>query len=154
MSRYIFVSNWEFNVRVDKIWDELTHPEYWPEWWKYVKTAEKIKSGDKNGVGEIWRYDWSSRLPYNLCFEMETIKINEPYYIEGLAKGDLSGSGKWLLSETSNITNVKYEWNVETNKYWMKILSPFAASLFKWNHDEVMKAGHSGLKQYLTGKNS
>jgi hypothetical protein len=32
---------------------------------------------------------------------------------------------------------------------WMNLLAPFAAPVFGWNHDRLMKAGGEGLAQRL-----
>ena len=152
MSSYRFITNWEFDYNIEIIWDELTHPETWPCWWKYVENTTLVKSGDQDGVGSIWRYDWTSRLPYSLSFEIETIKINKSNYIEGISRGDLEGSGKWFLDNDLSMTRVKYEWTVETSKFWMRLFAPIARPLFEWNHDEVMKHGEIGLKSYLAKK--
>ena len=152
MHGYKFITNWKFNTDIEKVWDEITNPEDWSIWWKYVEQTTLIKPGNSDGTGSIWKYKWSSRLPYSLSFNVETIKVDKPYFIEGVANGDLQGVGKWYLESDGNNTRVKYEWMVETNKFWMKLLAPIARPIFEWNHDAVMKQGEIGLKNYLLRK--
>jgi len=42
---------------------------------------------DESGVGSIHRYTWKSKLPYRLSFDMETIRIEPPRLLEGIATG-------------------------------------------------------------------
>jgi len=62
---------------------------------------------------------------------METIRIEPPLLLEGIAIGELQGRGLWQLSTENNETGVRYDWNVETTKRWMNLLSPIARPLFE-----------------------
>lgn len=64
MAEYSFVTDWEFEAPIESVWYEISHPELWPSWWKYVKSAREIEPGDKNGVGSLWEYSWSTKLLY------------------------------------------------------------------------------------------
>ena len=80
---------------------------------------------------------------------METIRIEPPLLLEGTAIGELQGHGRWQLSTADTETIVRYDWNVETNKWWMNLLAPIARSLFEWNHNVVMNWGAKGLEERL-----
>ena len=68
---------------------------------------------------------------------------------EGTALGELSGTGLWQLSSEGEITTARYDWQVETTKRWMNLLTPIARPIFKWNHDLVMGWGAEGLAKEL-----
>jgi hypothetical protein len=108
-----------------------------------------MRKGDERGVGSIHRYTWKSKLPYRLSFDMETIRIEPPQLLEGIAIGELQGRGLWQLSSEGAETIVRYDWNVETTKRWMNLLSPIARPLFEWNHNVVMGWGAAGLQKRL-----
>ena len=108
-----------------------------------------MRKGDERGVGSIHRYTWKSKLPYRLSFDMETVRIEPPLLLEGVAIGELQGRGLWQLSTEGNETIVRYDWNVETTKRWMNFLAPIARPLFEWNHNVVMNWGAEGLKKRL-----
>jgi len=55
----------------------------------------------------------------------------------------------WQLSAEGDETVVRYDWNVETTKQWMNLISPIARPLFKWNHNVVMSWGAKGLEKRL-----
>src|SRR6185295_16169693 len=120
MADYEFVTLWEFNAPVDRVWDEIYHAERWPQWWKAVEAVDLIAPGDDSGIGAVRRYTWRGVLPYRLRFEMRTTRIEPCARLEGVAFGELSGKGCWLFSEANSRTHVRYEWKVETSRRWMQ----------------------------------
>jgi hypothetical protein len=51
--------------------------------------------------------------------------------------------------DRTGATIVRYDWNVETTKRWMNLLTPIARPLFEWNHNVVMNWGAEGLAKRL-----
>ncbi len=149
MSSYRFVTRWRFEAPVEKVWDEIYHPEHWPRWWKAVKAVDLLQQGDAQGLGTVRRYTWKGALPYSLSFDMRTSRIERLSRLEGVATGELSGKGCWTFSTEGTATLVRYDWEVETTKAWMRLLSPVARPLFEWNHDMVMRWGFEGLNRRL-----
>ena len=149
MTNYRFVTRWRFEAPVEKVWDEIYHPERWPQWWKAVKAVDLVRQGDAQGLGTVRRYTWRGALPYTLSFDMRTSKVEFLSRLEGVATGELSGNGCWMFSVEKTATLVRYDWEVETTKAWMRILSPVARPLFEWNHDTVMRWGLDGLNRRL-----
>jgi len=154
MARYEFVTQWEFNAAIDRVWDEIFHSERWPEWWKAVEAVEPIAPGDESGVGAVRKYTWRGVLPYRLSFEMTTTRVERCVLLEGAASGELSGEGCWHFASHASKTQVRYDWKVETSKRWMQFLRPVARPLFEWNHDVVMRWGFEGLKQRLGSRDT
>lgn len=148
-AHYALATEWLIAAPVDRVFDALAEPQRWPQWWRYVKSVESIAAGDADGIGAVWRYTWSSRLPYRLAFDMTTTDAHRPDRIEGRASGELTGVGRWHLAREGDVTRVRYDWIVTTTKRWMKSLSPLLAPLFAWNHDQVMAAGARGLASHL-----
>jgi hypothetical protein len=149
-SEYKFVTRWVIQAPQERVWNELMSPEEWQTWWRGVERVELLRPGhDALGQGAVRRYTWRSRLPYRLTFVMETTRIEPQMLIEGKASGELEGSGCWRLSHDNGVTHVQYNWNVVTNKWWMKWLAPVARPLFEWNHDVIMDWGRQGLVRRL-----
>jgi hypothetical protein len=69
--------------------------------------------------------------------------------MEGQAQGELVGSGIWRLRQVGDVTDVRYDWEVRTTKFWMNLLAPLARPIFAWNHEGVMQAGEDGLRRIL-----
>ena len=149
MSAYNFITIWRVAAPIDNVWNEIYHASEWPTWWRGVESVVELRKGDDNGVGSVHRYTWKSKLPYRLAFDMETIRIEPPFVLEGIAKGELQGHGLWQLSTEGSETVVRYDWSVETTKLWMNLLSPVARSLFEWTHNVVMSWGAQGLARRL-----
>ena len=149
MKDYKFVTIWRVRAPIESVWNEIYHSLDWPTWWNGVEDVSEVSKGDENGVGSIHRYTWKSKLPYRLSFDMKTIRIEPPVLLEGVAFGELQGRGLWQLSTEGSETVVRYDWDVETTKRWMNLLSPIARPLFEWNHNVVMSWGAQGLAQRL-----
>jgi hypothetical protein len=149
MRAYEFVTIWRVQAPLETVWNEIYHTEAWPTWWKGVESVEEIRKGDESGVGSVHRYTWKSKLPYRLSFEMETVRVEPPVLMEGIASGELAGRGLWQLSSAGSETIARYDWKVETTKRWMNLLAPVARPVFKWNHNVVMSWGAEGLAKRL-----
>jgi hypothetical protein len=149
MNTYEFVTIWHVKAPIEKVWNEIYHSTDWPTWWRGVENVLETRKGDESGVGSIHRYTWKSKLPYRLRFDMQTIRIEPPQLLEGIAVGELQGRGLWQLSTEGSETIVRYDWTVVTTKRWMNLLAPIARPLFEWNHNVVMNWGAKGLEKRL-----
>lgn len=151
MPAYAFVTHWSFAASIERVWYEITHPLNWPEWWPGVERVEKIRPGiDDDGLGSIHRSTWRSALPYRLTFESESIRVERFRLYEIRASGQLAGNGVWSFEEMNGQTLVRYDWNVDANKLWMKALSPVLKPIFRWNHDVIMRWGGTGLANRIS----
>ena len=117
-----------------------------------MHAVEELRKGDASGVGAIRRYTWASRLPYQLTFEMRSTIVDRPHRLEGEAIGELTGTGRWTLSEFGSGTQVRYDWEVATTRPWMNALAPLLAPAFRWNHGQVMAEGGRGLAAHLDAR--
>ena len=153
MAAYSFLTTWLLECERDRVWAAIHDSEAWPSWWRGVERVVEITPGDEDGIGQVNRYSWRSKLPYELEFEMRTTRVDRPRLLEGRAEGELTGTGRWRLLEQEEsdtaVTAVIYEWNVATTRRWMNLLSPLARPVFEWNHDWVMRNGGEGLSRLL-----
>ena len=97
MPEYSFLTTWCLEAPREPVWDAIWDSEKWPQWWRGVTAAEKLADGDEDGVGQVGRYSWRSKLPYDLDFTMTTTRVEPPYLLEGEASGELAGTGRWRL---------------------------------------------------------
>ena len=148
MSEYSFLTTWVLDAPATDVWNAIYAPERWPEWWPGVVAVEKLADGENGGVGSVHRHTWRSLLPYEVRFEIRTTRVELPHVIEGEARGELAGRGRWRFFE-HDVTVVTYEWNVRTTRPWMNALAPVARPVFEWNHDYVMRRGGEGLARLL-----
>jgi uncharacterized protein YndB with AHSA1/START domain len=151
---YVFVTEWEFDASVEAVWKEIHDVDAWPTWWRGVVAVDVLEPGDRAGIGSYRRMTWKSLLPYSLVFAMRTTRIEPPHAIEGNADGELRGSGKWTLTPAGARTRVRYDWQVEATRPWMRALGPIARPVFAWNHDVIMRWGFEGLKARLAAQSA
>lgn len=150
MSDYQFVSVWNLDAPVEKVWDAIHEADKWPEWWRGVLKSVELKKGDGDGVGSVRRTTWKSALPYKLEFDSEIVRLERHRLIEARAFGELDGVGLWqFFPESDTATRVQYDWTVKTTKAWMNVLAPVARPFFRWNHDVIMRWGEEGLRKHL-----
>jgi len=147
--QFNLVTEWRFSATVDRVWAELMRPDDWPQWWKAVKRVQTLAEGDADGVGAVRRLTWGSALPYELTFDMRSTRIEPMTVIEGRASGELDGTGRWTIRPDGQGTHVRYDWQIEVTKPWMRALAPVLRPAFAWNHNVVMGWGYDGLSRRL-----
>jgi len=152
MAEYRFLTTWLLEADRERVWQAIFEYERWPEWWPGVVATEHLEDGNEAGIGQLGRYVWRSRLPYEVAFEVRTTRVERPHLLEGRASGDLAGTGRWRLWSEDRTTAVTYEWNVRTTKSWMNAVAPFARRIFEVNHDWVMRSGGEGLARHLEAR--
>ncbi|CAN5475905.1 SRPBCC family protein [soil metagenome] len=152
MSDYEFITVWNLDAPVERVWSVIEDAEAWPEWWKGVVSIDRLKDGDEDGVGSIRKTVWKSALPYKLRFDSEVTRVEKLKLIEARAYGELDGNGLWQFDSLGpDKTRVQYKWRVQTTKAWMNILAPVARPFFRWNHDIIMGWGEDGIERRLAG---
>ena len=149
MAEYHFVSIWQIQAPIERVWGEIYHAERWPGWWKYVVGVDELEPGGADGVGKRQRFLFRTRMPYTLGFEACLTCVQPPSKLDAEATGELEGTGRWTLTSADGGTLVRYDWDVHTTKRWMNLLAPVARPVFNWNHDQLMRAGGEGLARHM-----
>jgi uncharacterized protein YndB with AHSA1/START domain len=108
LTAYRFVTTWCLEAPIEPVWEAIYDSERWPEWWWGVESVVELAPGDDDGIGQVGRYVWRSRLPYELGFEIVTTRVERPHLLEGEASGELAGIGRWRLFEADATTAVIY----------------------------------------------
>ena len=147
-ARYRFLTTWLLDAAREDVWDVVHDVEAWPEWWRGVERVDKLRDRDDAGVGSVYAQRWRSVLPYTVSFEIETTAVEPPLLLEGRARGELEGVGRWRFHEGA-ATAVTYEWVVRTTRPWMNALAPVGRPVFAWSHDVVMRWGGESLARRL-----
>jgi hypothetical protein len=145
VTRYRFLTLWRFDVPVGPVWDAIYDTGAWPSWWPGVRAVEELVPRGPDGVGGVSRFTFRSVLPYDLVFDMRSVRVERHRVLEGVSSGELVGRGRWRFVPEDGSTAVVYEWDVETTKRWMNALAPIARPTFAWSHDRIMRAGADGL---------
>ena len=149
MAGYHYVSTWQLQAPIEQVWAALNDLEQLPVWYGGVREARELAPGDAQGVGRRVRYVIKGRLPLRLVFEATTTRSVPPQEQELQAEGELAGIGRWSLTQQSEVTTVRYTWDVCTTRLWMNLLAPLAWPLFTWNSKGVMLQAGQGLAHLL-----
>jgi hypothetical protein len=144
-----FVTIWYIKAPLEDVCGVIYQSMEWPQWWPNVESVEEIAPGDAQGIGCVRRYTWRGRLPYRLIFDVQVINSVPLKVIEGVAHGDVEGTGHWLFSAEGDMTIVRYEWRIRITPLWMNVLAIVARPVIEWNHKSVMQRGGEALAQTL-----
>ncbi len=151
--RYHFVTEMTISAPVESVWKALQHSEDWPEWWRWLIEASVLAEGDDDGVGRRVRNRVGTPFGYRLTYDGVVTMLVEHRRIDFDAVGDLEGHGQFLMSEPAEAeTRIVFNWLVQTTKWWMNLLVPFARRLFAWNHNRLMTDFANGLAKTTGGE--
>ncbi len=155
MADYHLLTIWHINAPLTAVYEAIYDSLHWPEWWAGAKKVEQTADGDGNGNGNgngsnsIRRYAWRGELPYTVVFDVRATRIEAQVAIEGCARGDLEGSGRWHFSHEGEVSIVRFEWHVRSTQWWMNLLAPLARPIFIRNHRQIMAEGGAALARRL-----
>jgi len=152
MAEYHLLSTWQIEAPLDEVYGAIHDSLNWPEWWPGLQDVAERAPGDAGGIGSSRRYTWQGALPYVVEFEVRTTRIETLRHIEGLALGDLEGSGCWRFCQQGALCVVQFEWHVRTTKWWWRALEPLARPAFIRNHGLLMAQGAAGLAHRLDAR--
>jgi hypothetical protein len=149
MAEYHFVSTWQIQAPIERVWEEIYHVERWPSWWKYVVGVDELEPAGADGVGKRVRVLFRTRLPYTVGFDARVTRVQPPSELESEVAGELEGTGRWMLTSVDGGTLVRYDWDVHTTRWWMNLLAPVARAAFSWNHGQLMSEMAESLARRL-----
>lgn len=149
MKNYHFQTVWWTSASVDHVWEALADYSDWPTWWRGIRNVEVTRRGDESGVGTVLRQRWRSWAPYTLVFELEMVRIENKRLLDGRASGDLEGVCLWTFIPAGGGTEIRFEVNVRTGRWWMNLPIPFAPLIVRANFETIMSWGRQGLAQKL-----
>lgn len=153
MAEYRFVTVWRLRAPIERVYAAIDDAESWPEWWPSVRSVERVREPDPDGLLGILRLTFVGRLPYRLRFDLLITRRDAPTALSGDATGELQGVGEWTLHEEAGWTVVRYVWAIRTTRAWMNLLAPlpFVDAIFRLNHHAVMRDGLAGIRRRLGG---
>ena len=148
-NNYRFQTVWWTPAAVEQTWEILARYSAWPTWWRGVKKVEAVRRGDESGVGTVLRQEWRSWVPYTLIFDLEMTRLESKRVLEGCASGDLEGICRWTFAPVSGGTEIRFEVDVRTGRWWMNLPIPFAPQIVRANFETIMRWGREGMERKL-----
>lgn len=149
MNNYRFQTVWWTPAAIERVWETLAHYSVWSTWWRGIRKVEVVRSGDDSGVGTVLRQGWRSWIPYTLVFDLEMIRLESKRLLEGRASGDLVGVCKWTFAPVNGGTEIRFNVDVRTGRWWMNLPIPFAPQIVRANFETIMRWGRAGLERKL-----
>ncbi len=149
MANYALLTVWRIDAPLEQVYATIHDAPRWPQWWPGLRSVTPVSAGDANGINSRWRFCWKGKLPYQLTFGACVTRVEKLALIEGTARGDLDGSGRWLFSRDGDTSVVHCEWRVRSTVWWMNLLAPLIRAVFVRNHARLMAQGAAGLARRL-----
>ena len=149
MTDYRFLTVWWTPAVTDRVWETLADYANWPVWWRGIQNVEVLRRGDESGVGAILRQQWRSRVPYTLVFDLEMLRIEGGSLLDGRASGDLEGTCRWTLTPINGGTELRFDVDVRTGRWWMNLPIPLAPRVVRASFETIMGWGREGLARTL-----
>ncbi|ANE46931.1 hypothetical protein SY83_12320 [Paenibacillus swuensis] len=148
MRQYTFVTEWTFETEIEQVWELLCNAGF-SEGWEGLSMRQSAKGMNKDGSGDEYEAVVKTKLPYTLSFTSTVTRKLKPHVLEITVSGELEGRGVCNLSQNGNFTHIRYLWEVDTTKRWMRWLAPVLKPAFVWNHDKVMHDGARTVSRLL-----
>ncbi len=149
MAEYRLLTIWRIEAPLEEVYAAIHNSPRWPDWWPGMQKVEPVAAGNAAGINSVLRYSWQGKMPYRVVFEVLTTHIEKLVAIEGTARGDLEGIGRWHFSRQGSLTVVRYEWHVRSTRWWMNLFAPVVRAMFIRNHALIMEQGGEGLARLL-----
>ncbi len=144
-NQYEFDYAGEINACPARVWQTLVDFQGWPAWWEGLERIEPLGPVDSLARGSRIRSSWRGVLPYSLTFDAVVREIVPEKSLEFFVTGDLSGFGSCRLTPVNGNTYLGFSWQVAPTKLWFKMSAPIAHSVFRENHDHIMRQAARGL---------
>ena len=145
-AEYVFVDEWDVRAPIAAVFQALADARTYPEWWRPVYLS--VESDGPPEVGRKSIEYFKGRLPYRLRMTSEIVRMEPPREFEIAASGDLTGRGVWTLSERDGVVHVRFDWRVNADRMFLRVLTPVLRPLFRANHNYAIARAKAGLEGY------
>lgn len=149
MALYQFVDHWYIKAPVDAVYNHVSDPRTYPQWWRWYDSIRVTKEEPFPHIGGKAELVIRSPFSYRLKIEVEMTEANPPYQLKTISRGDLAGTSEWQFIQESDVTHAIFTWIVETNQPLLNRLEWLLKPVFALSHNLVSGSGHRGLKKLL-----
>jgi uncharacterized protein YndB with AHSA1/START domain len=143
---YVFLHEWDVDAPQQQVFEALADARTYPLWWKPVYID--VEGECEPAVGCTTEQHFKGKLPYTLRTTSEIVKYDPPNGFSVEVVGDLTGSGVWTLTPRDGLVHVRFDWTVFADRWFLKLLTPVARPLFRYNHDWSAERCRDGLEPY------
>lgn len=144
---YVFLDEWDVDAPREAAFGALADARTYPEWWTPVYI--EVSGACEPALGCSTRQHFKGKLPYTLKTTSEIVTYDRPNHFEVKVVGDLSGKGVWTLTPNDDgTTHIRFDWTVFADRPLLRILTPVARPIFRWNHNWSAARAAEGLEPY------
>jgi uncharacterized protein YndB with AHSA1/START domain len=143
---YVFVDEWDVDAPQERVFDALSDARTYPEWWTPI--YKEVEAEGPPSVGRVSTQKFKAKLPYTLTTQSKLVRLERPREFEVEVEGDLRGRGVWTLTPRDGKVHVRFDWRVFADRALLRYLTPVLRPLFRWNHNEAIKAAMRNLEPY------
>src|ERR1700677_912001 len=147
---FVFIDEWHVQAPIESVFEAVSDIRTYPDWWNPV--YREVEAPGPPALGSVSSVAIKGRLPYQLKFKFEIVRLNPPCEYEVRAQGDLSGRGIWTLTPSANAVHIRFDWRVTADRFLLRILSPLMWPLLRWNHNWCIVRAKEGLQRYLQNR--
>ena len=153
-NNYHFIESWNFpGYTPAQVFEVLANATLLPEWWQGVYLeAEVLEAQFEPVLKGKARVKARGFLPYQLEFELESLRLEFGRLVEVKASGDFDGIWRATLTNDGQGTRVDIDWRVTVNMPLIRYFSPIFKPFFTWNHYWTTPRGEQGMMAYLAEK--
>ena len=143
---YEFTTVWRVVGTREEVVDVLRDARDLPRWWPAVYlSVDPGHPGGPDGAGASSRLHTKGFLPYTLRWELTVAEPVRPDGFAIRARGDLNGTGRWILAQDGPEVVVRFDWAVSAAKPILRWFSWALRPLFAANHRWAMARGQESL---------
>ena len=143
---YEFLDEWDVDAPIEAVFEALADARTYPEWWRPVYVS--VEADGPPEVGRVSCQRFKGRLPYTLTTESRIVRLEPPREVEAHVTGDLSGVGIWTLTPSDGLVHVRFDWQVNADRGFIRVLTPVLRPAFRWNHNWAVARAMEGLEPY------
>jgi hypothetical protein len=149
MARYTFVDRWTVRAPIQQVYETISDARTYPSWWPVYASVEPLVEMPPPHIGSTVRLIVKSVLGYRLALEVELVEATPPARFMTVTRGNLEGTGEWVLVQQGDTTTATWTWIVASRHRLLNLLEPVAKPLFAWSHRDASRKGARGLRQLL-----
>jgi carbon monoxide dehydrogenase subunit G len=140
--------SFRFAAPLDRVWEALSRPERFPDWWSWLHAFSV--EGDRLKPGTVLRGVVVPPIPFRLRLTVEIDDARVGRYVAANVHGDLEGLARVELEPRGDATEVVACWNVEMMQTPMRIAATLGmAPLLRAGHDRVVASTVESFRRRL-----
>jgi uncharacterized protein YndB with AHSA1/START domain len=143
---YVFIDEWDVDAPQERVFEALADARTYPEWWQPI--YKEVESDGPPEVGRVSKQRFGAKLPYTLSTTSKIVRMDPPNSFEVDVDGDLRGHGVWTLTRRNGSVHIRFDWRVHADRALLRVLTPVLRPVFRWNHNEAIKAAMKNLEPY------